>query len=173
MTSPTGPDALLDRVYEELRAIARARLSAERQGHTLQATALVHEAWLRVAGSDRPIADEAHLLRAAATAMRRILVEHARARGRAKRDRGAARVPVSVVDLASRADPAEILSVDEAVRRLEERDARLAELVQLRFYAGLTEEQAARALGVSARTARRDWAVARAWLHRELGGRHP
>ena len=155
----------------ELRAIAGGRMSGERPDHTLQATALVHEAWLRLAGDQAGLdfQNRAHFLKAAAEAMRRILIEHARKRGREKRGGSARRVPLTAVEVASQADSGEILSVDEALRRLEGQDERMAEIVKLRFFAGLSEQETAAALGLSDRTVRREWVLARAWLARELG----
>ena len=170
MGKPVDAEALLPLVYEKLRAIAAHRMAGERKDHTLQATALVHEAYLKlVDGAELDWSGKAHFYAAAAQAMRRILVDHARARGRRKRGGRRGKVPLDAVDLAVHDDPAEILSVDEAVRRLEKRDRRLAEVVHLRFFAGLSEEETAGALGVSARTVRRDWVLARAWLQREIG----
>ncbi len=167
----SAAEEVLRRVYDELRSIAGKRLSAERPDHTLQATALVHEVWLRLAGDAPGIGFEsrAHFFRAAAAAMRRILIEHARKRGREKRGGGARRVPLSAIDLACQQDSASILSVDEAIRRLEEQDERMAEIVKLRFFAGLSEEETAETLSLSDRTVRREWVLARAWLQRELG----
>ena len=163
-------EALLPLVYEQLRAIAQRNMQGERAEHTLQATALVHEAYLRLTGDD-DIAWEnrAHFFGAAARAMQRILVEHARARGRDKRLGGRQRQPLSVVDLAVDPDLEQVLAVQTAVERLEALDPRLAEIVRLRFYAGLGVEETAKALGLSERTVRRDWTLARAWLIRELG----
>lgn len=165
-------DRLLELVYDQLWQIARQRMKGERVEHTLQATALVHEAYLRLVGTPNlGWANRAHFFSAAAEAMRRILIEHARSRGRVKRGGagGRAKLPLSVVDLAVESDLEEILSVDEAVRRLEETDAELCQVVRLRFYAGLSEEETAQALGVSDRTIRRQWTLAKAWLRRELG----
>jgi RNA polymerase sigma factor (TIGR02999 family) len=167
--SPVRMDRLLPLVYEELRAIAKRRMAGERPGHTLGATALVHEAYLRLLGSERVSwRDQGHFFGAAAEAMRRILIDHARTRGREKRGGGRRAIPLDVLDLAAREDPEEILSLDEAVRRLEEQDARMASIVKLRFFAGLSEEETASALGVAARTVRREWALARAFLQREI-----
>jgi RNA polymerase sigma factor (TIGR02999 family) len=162
-------EMLLPLVYERLREIARVRLRSERPDHTLSATALVHEAWLRLAGRD-PVdwPTKARFYAAAAAAMRRILIDHARGRGRIKRGGGRGRLPLDVVELATKRDPAEILAVDDAVDRLEERDPMLAEVVKLRFFAGLSEEETAWVLERSARSVRRDWALARAWLQREF-----
>lgn len=164
-------DKLLPLVYEQLRAIATQRMAQERAGHTLQATALVHEAYLRLVGGQQvPWMNRAHFYLAAAEAMRRILIEHARKRGRLKRGGDRRRVPVSVADLAAEQDSEEILAVDEAVRRLEETDAQAGKVVRLRFFAGLSVDETARALDLSPRTIAREWAYARAWLHDALKG---
>lgn len=165
-----APAELLDLVYAQLRRIAAARMAGERAGHTLQATALVHEAYVRLLGKEG--ADwqgRAHFFRAAAEAMRKILIDHARARGALKRGGGRAALSVgSVADLAAQDDPAGILALDDAMDRLGRVDAQAAAVVRLRFYAGLDEEAAAAALGISPRTARRDWAFARGWLRTAL-----
>ncbi len=170
-SGPPGSDALLEAVYEQLRAVAQERLKAENAGHTLQATALVHEAFLRI-GRDRQVAfqNRAHFYATAAEAMRRILIDHARAKGSLKRGGNASRAPLSVVDLASESDPAEVLALDEALARLEKAEPDAAAVVRLRFYAGLSGEEAAEALGISARQVDRVWAYARAWLLREMSG---
>ena len=169
---PQAADALLPLVYDQLRELARHRMAEERAGHTLQATALVHEAYLRLVG-DRPAgwAGRAHFFHAAAEAMRRILIEHARGRGRVKRGGGAERqrVPLSVIDLAAENDSGEILDLDDAVCRLEQQSPDVAAVVRLRFYAGLTIEETAEALGISPQSVKRDWAYARAWLFHQLG----
>jgi RNA polymerase sigma factor (TIGR02999 family) len=177
---PGSPSAseLLELVYQHLRAVAQRQMQGERAGHTLQATALVHEAYVRLLGAEaasgqKRWAGRGQFYFAAAEAMRRILVEHARARGRARR--GGDRGRVSLADLANVADLAredgeeEIVAFDGAVRRLEEHDARMADVVRLRFFAGLSVEQTALALGVSERTVNNEWTYARAWLARELG----
>jgi RNA polymerase sigma factor (TIGR02999 family) len=158
-------DRLLPLVYDELRVIARARLKQERQGHSLQATALVHEAYIRMLAGDGPSwNDRLHFFRAAAEAMRRILIDHARKRGRIKR--GGSRVQVTLGDVAAGAGmPLEdLLALDDAIQRLEGQDPRMAEIVRLRFFAGLSVEETGKALEVSERTVKREWAVARAWL---------
>jgi RNA polymerase sigma factor (TIGR02999 family) len=162
-------EELIPVVYPELRRIAGRYLRRERVGHTLQPTALVHEAYLRLVGKE-PLAwsSKAHFYAAAAEAMRRILLDHARARDAEKRGGKRLRLALGVVDLATREDPAEILAVDEALSRLEKQDAHMAAIVKLRFYAGLSEEEASQALGVSPRTLRREWTMARAFLQREL-----
>ena len=166
-------DRLLALVYDQLRKVAQQRMNAERPDHSLEATALVHEAYLRLAGDqDAQWVNRAHFFKAAGEAMRRILIEHARARGCVKRggDQRGKRLPLKVLDLATEADLDEILSVDDAVRRLEEQDPDLAQIVRLRFYAGLSEDETARCLGVSDRTVRRDWTLARAWLKSAVEG---
>jgi len=158
-------DRLLPLVYDELRALARARLRAERPGHTLQATALVHEAYLRLVGEESPPwGGRAHFFHAAAEAMRRILIEHARSRGRVKRGGGRVRVDLEDDHVAEWPDPDELLAVDEAIRRLEEVDGRAADVVRLRYFAGLSVEETAGALQLSERTVMREWAYAKAWL---------
>ena len=146
-------------------------MGRERTAHTLQATALVHEAWLRLerAGVDPTRVERAHFFFAAARAMREILIDHARARGRKKRGGDRRRIGLSRLDLAADEEPANLLAVDEAITRLEEVDARAAEIVRLRFFAGLEFAQIAELLGCSVRTVMRDWAWARAWLYDQLG----
>ena len=162
-------ETLLPLVYEQLRAIAQARMAGERDGHTLQATALVHEAYLRlVGGEDVAWESRAHFFAAAAQAMRRILIDHARKRGSAKRGGGRASVPMSVVDLAVESDPAQILALDEALTTLEADDPRAAEVVKLRFFGGLSAEETAELMGLSLRTVMREWAFARARLFEAL-----
>ena len=167
-------DELLPLVYEQLRAIAQQRMSGESPGHTLQATALVHEAYARLIGRADPGWDgRGHFYAAAAEAMRRILIEHARAAGRARRGGPPGqrrRVPLGVVDLAAEENSEEILSLDETFRRLESRAPEMADVVRLRFYAGLTLDETARALGASVATVKRRWAWARAWMYREMFG---
>jgi RNA polymerase sigma factor (TIGR02999 family) len=163
-------ERLLPVVYDELRALAGARLRHERSDHSLQATALVHEAYIRLVGWDQqPWSNRAHFYRAAAEAMRRILIEHARGRRRAKRGGGRVRVDLDEVNPATFRDPTDVLAVDEAIRRLSEQDPRAAEIVRLRFFAGLSIEETAEALDLSARTVHREWKFARAWLFRALG----
>jgi len=161
---------VLPLVYAELRELARRRMASQPPEHTLQATALVHEAYLKlVGGSDVRWADRSHFYFAAAEAMRQILVDSARGRARLKRGGGRARSPLSVADLAAEQDPDQILAVDEALCRLEAQWPDAAAVVRLRFYAGLSVEETARALDVSERTVHREWTYARAWLARELG----
>jgi RNA polymerase sigma factor (TIGR02999 family) len=162
---------LLPLVYDQLRALAQQRMMQERPGHTLQATALVHEAFLKLVGPRAiPWAGQAHFYAAAAEAMRQILVDHARSRHREKRGGKGRRVLLNVLDLADTENSDEILALDEAFCRLEQQEPALGEVVRLRFFAGLSVDQTAESLGVSPRTVDRRWKFARAWLFREL---HP
>jgi RNA polymerase sigma factor (TIGR02999 family) len=172
---PIAARELLPLVYDQLRALAARKMAAERPGHTLQPTALVHEAYLRLVGEGHEHWDgRAHFYVAAAEAMRRILIESARGKGRLKRGGDWRRLTLDSVDLAGRELPVEeIMSVDEAICRLEKRDERMAGIVRLRFFAGLGTAEIAALLGVTDRTVRRDWAVARAWLYRDLARRDP
>ena len=163
-------DALMPMVYDELRAIARRRLSHERQGHTLNTTALVHEAYLKLIRLDRiQWESRAHFLAIAAQAMRNILVSHARGRKRVKRGGGAPHVPLDeAVDLQA-VDATRILALDDALERLAALNPRHARVVEYRFFGGMTLEETAIALGVSTATVKRDWSLLRLWLGRELG----
>jgi RNA polymerase sigma factor (TIGR02999 family) len=159
-------------VYDELRKLAAARLSHEPGTQTLQPTALVHEAWLRLARSPRTSwQNRAHFFAAAAETMRRILIDRARKKHSRKRFAGTERIDLDKVDLAVDADDESLLIVSEAVQKLEAHDSQSAELVRLRFYLGLDYKEAAEILGISERTAKRCWTYARAWLFRELS--HP
>lgn len=161
--------AILPLVYEELRKLAAHRMGEERTDHTLQATALVHEAYLRLMGGQEvKWANRAHFFAAAAEAMRRILIEHARAKGGPKRGGGLSRIPLDVVDLATMDDPAQILALEEAVSRLEREDPEAAQIVRLRFYAGLSIDETAAALNISPRTVDREWTFARTFLFKIL-----
>ena len=163
-------DRLIPLVYEELRAMARAALGRERPGHSLQATDIVHESYMRlVATSDRSWEGRRHFFFAAAEAMRRVLIEHARARTRVKRGGRRVRVDLSSVDLAADHDLETVVALDDAICRLEKEDTQAAEVVRLRFYAGLNVEETAEAMQISERTVKRDWAYARAWLFNALG----
>lgn len=156
---------LFQQVYEQLRAVAQERLRGERRDHTLQATALVHEAWIRLAGGETvQWGGRAQFFAAAVEAMRRILIDHARKKGAAKRGGGRPRELSSVLDLASDEKIGDAIVLDDLILRLEKEDARAAQVVRLRFYAGLSLEEAADVLGVSIGTIKNDWAYARAWL---------
>ena len=164
-------DSLIPLVYEELRSVARRQLRREQAGHTLDTTAVIHEAYLRLSEQRRaPWGDRVHFLAVASLAMRRVLVDHARRRRAEKRGGTAVRVPLSdamiLVDLDARAD--ELLALDQALDRLARLEPRLARVVECRFFSGLTEEETAEVLGVTARTVRRDWVKARGWLFAEV-----
>ena len=174
---PTAARDLLPLVYDELRKLAAARMAAESPGHTLQATALVHEAYLRLvsgggpAGGDDPHWNgRGHFFAAAAEAMRRILVESARQKGRSKRGGEFNRVALDAADPAAGPEPDEILRIDEAISQLAVHDPVAAKLVSLRYFAGLTVEDAAAAAGVPRSTAYEHWAYAKAWVHRAVRG---
>jgi RNA polymerase sigma factor (TIGR02999 family) len=198
---PAAAAQLLPLVYDELRKLAAAKLAHEKPGQTLQATALVHEAYLRLVGggevrgqksevsnqklnesTNRPTSDvlsqtsgasfhsRGHFFAAAAEAMRRILVENARRKGNLKHGGGRQRVQLDGIELAVDMPLTDLLALDEALTALAEKDPQTAKLVQLHCFAGLTIEQSAVVLGVPVRTAYRDWAFARAWLHRQLRG---
>ena len=161
-------DALLTLVYAELRQLARAKMAREQPGHTLQATALVHEAWLRL--GDQSFENRVHYFAAAAEAMRRILIERARRKRSLKHGAGVAHVDAEEVEIAAHVGKEdELLAIDDALDALATHDTRTAELVKLRYFAGLTMEEAAEVLGISVRTATRDWMYARAWLFRKIG----
>jgi RNA polymerase sigma factor (TIGR02999 family) len=169
---PRAAQKLLPLVYEELRKLAAHKLARERPGQTLQATALVHEAWIRIAGPDQQTWNgRGHFFGAAAEAMRRILIDNARRKLAIRNGGGLARVDADGTDVeiaAPEGKEDELLAVHEAIDRLVVRNPRQAELVKLRYFAGLTIEEAAEALGMSTGTAKRDWAYARAWLFREI-----
>jgi len=162
-------EQLLPVIYDELRKIAAYKMAGEAPGHTLQATALVHEAWLRLAGSEQQNwANRAHFFSAAAEAMRRILVEHARRKQSLKRGGGAERQELDESFLVLSAPPDELLAVNEALDKLAREDKTAAELVKLRYFVGMTMQESASALGLAPRTAERLWTYARAWLRREI-----
>ena len=162
-------EELLPQVYTELRRLAAWRLAQERPGQTLQATALVHEAYLRLVGQEDPRwQGRRHFFAAAAEAMRRILVESARRKNRLKHGGQLERVAIEDVDLPSPIPDDELLALDEVLQHLETAHPQAAELVKLCFFAGLTQAQAAQELGVSVSTVERTWAFARAWLYREI-----
>ena len=166
---PHAANELLPLVYDELRKLAAQKMKRESPGQTLQATALVHEAWLRLGGDEQPAWDNrGHFFAAAAEAMRRILIDNARRKKALRHGGGAQRVNLDALELAASLDDEQLLALNEAMEQFAAHDARKAELVKLRFFAGLTNEQAARVLGVSEPTAKRDWAYARAWLYRKI-----
>ena len=162
-------DELLALVYTELRRTAAQKMARETVGHTLQPTALVHEAWLRLGGDEQPQwQNRAHFFGAAAEAMRRILIEHARHRRALRHGGGQERVNVDEMNLTAQADDDQLLAVHDHLDQLAALDARKAELVKLRYFAGLNIEEAAQVLGISVPTANRWWAFARAWLYRAM-----
>ncbi len=168
-SNPASAPELLSQVYAQLRALAQSYLRAERREHTLQATAVVHEAYIRLVGSghvkwDSPI----QFFTAAAEAMRRVLIDHARARGRIKRGGGRKRVELMDIPASPLQDADSLLALDEAIQRLAAREPAMAEVVRLRFFVGLEIEETARVLGVSAPTVKRRWQWARTWLYREI-----
>jgi RNA polymerase sigma factor (TIGR02999 family) len=167
-------EQLLPLVYEELRRLATTKLGQEKAGQTLQATALVHEAYVRLVGSEKAQHwnSRGHFFSAAAEAMRRILVEAARRKQREKHGGKHRRIELSEVRLGVDSPPDELLEIDEHLSRLAAVDSQAAEIVKLHCFAGLMIEQAAELLGISARTAYRDWAYARGWLYREMEKRH-
>ena len=167
---PTAAGQLLPLAYEELRKLAAARMVNEAAGHTLQPTALVHEVWLRLAGHDAQtqFANRAHFFAAAAEAMRRILIERARRKGAGKRGGDWQRIDLDTVEIAAEADDDTLLLVNAALEKLAREDANAAEIAKLRFFGGLTLEEAAQVLGVTKRTADRYWAFARVWLFDEI-----
>ena len=166
---PQAADKLLPLVYEELRKLATHRMANEAAGQTLQPTALVHEAWLRLVGNQTPkFANRAHFFAAAAESMRRILIDRARRKRAYRHGGGQQRVDLEHVDLASAADDDQVLAVNDAIDKLAAQSKPEAELVKLRYFVGMTLEEAADALGISARTADNYWAHARAWLFHEL-----
>ena len=166
---PDAAKQLLPLVYEELRQLAARKLGVETPGQTLQPTALVHEAYLRVAGGQK-FEGRGHFFAAAAEAMRRILVDNARRKKAVKHGGELRRVELDGLDVPIRTPPEEVLALDEALTRLAAEDPEAAQVVQLHFFAGLSIEQAAAALGVSRATAYRDWSFARAWLRCAIGG---
>jgi len=163
--------ALYEAVYAELRRVAAASMRREAPGHTLQPTALVHEAFLRLTPGESGWENRRHFFSAAAEAMRRILVDHARHRLAQKRGAGAERVTLSGVDLPAGTEGVDVLQIDEALQQLGAERPRLAELVTLRYFAGMSIEETAQALEISPATAKRDWAFARAWLQDRIDSR--
>ena len=165
-------DELAETIYQELRALARMRLAGQNAGHTLQPSALVNEAWMKLRGQFGTSGPTPVFFKTAAEAMRRILIDHARSKRRLKRGGGAKRDGREVADLAAdlydAADFDRVLDLNEALSRLEALDGESASVVKLRFFAGLSVEEAAAALGISERTVKRDWLFARTWLAKEL-----
>jgi RNA polymerase sigma factor (TIGR02999 family) len=166
---------LLPLVYGELRTLAAARLAAEKPGQTLQATALVHEVYLRLIGSDpaKPWAGRGQFFAAAAEAMRRIVIDRARSRNSLRRGGGRRRVPIDDLDLAAPEPDEQAMALDEALTRFQTIDPLKAELVKLRYFAGLTTAEVADVLGISVASADRYWAYARSWLHAEVKAADP
>jgi RNA polymerase sigma factor (TIGR02999 family) len=164
-------EELLPLVYNELRQLAAARMNHETAGQTLQATALVHEAWLRMVGdSNRTWQNRAHFFGAAAEAMRRILVENARRKSRLKRGGGQIRLDIDDLDLAATSPDDKVLLMDEALEHLRTQDPEKARIVVMKFFGGLTNQEVAENLGVTERTVERQWAYAKAWLFQQVRG---
>jgi RNA polymerase sigma factor (TIGR02999 family) len=172
---PQAADQLLPLVYNELRRLAAAKLAHEKPGQTLQATALVHEAYLRLVphGATASWQNNRHFLAAAAEAMRRILIERARQKAALKRGANAQRQPLDDLEIEAEQDSEELLALSDALDRLAAADPQAAEIVKLRYFAGLTMEQAAEALGISERTAYYAWEYARSWLRQDLRNESP
>jgi RNA polymerase sigma-70 factor, ECF subfamily len=167
--NPEAGPKLIPLVYDELRRLADGYMRRERTGHTLQATALVHEAYLKLLGQHSvDWQNRAHFFGIAAQVMRRVLIDHARRHVRDKRGGGKEAVPLDEALVFSPERSSEFLELDSALERLAERDARLAKIVELRFFGGLTVEETAEVVGISPKTVKRDWTVAKAWLHGEL-----
>jgi RNA polymerase sigma factor (TIGR02999 family) len=162
-------DQLLPLVYKELKRIAGGQLSHERPDHTLQATALVHEAYLKLVDQrDVNWQNRAHFFGVAAQAMRRIMLDYAKSKKRGKRGGGLRKVSLDVDLIISEDRAGDLLDIDEALTRLEQLDPRQGKVVELRFFCGLSVEETAEVMGISAPTVKREWALAKAWLHREL-----
>ena len=166
---PEAASQLIPLVYGELHRLARNQMRHERSDHTLQATALVHEAYLRLVNQrERTWQNRAHFIGVAAQVMRRILVDYARARRTTKREGLLQRVPLEEPLLFTEEQSDELVALNEAIERLTQIDARQSRVVELRFFGGLTVDETAEALGMSSKTVKRDWSVARAWLYREV-----
>jgi RNA polymerase sigma factor (TIGR02999 family) len=172
---PHAAEQLLPLVYDELRKLAAQKLAQEKPGQTLEATALVHEAYLRLVGNGADVHwnSRGHFFAAAAEAMRRILIDQARRKRRLKHGDGLHQVPLEDLKLAVALPVDDLLALDEAITALAAQDANVGRLVELHCFAGLSVEQAAEVLGLPARTAYRDWAFARAWLFRAIQGAEP
>ena len=170
--NPQASSALFAMLYHELRRMARSHLRRENPGHTLSATGLAHEAWFRMAEQTRTQwRNRSHFLAVSSTMMRRILVNHELARRAEKRDAELVPVTISALEQIGAAPDRDLVAVHEALLAFEDVDARAAKVVELRFFGGLENEEVAEVLAVSLATVKRDWAVARAWLHRELATR--
>lgn len=161
-------DELAALIYPQLRRIAQAHMRRERADHTLQPTALIHEAYLRLAGKDVDWQNRAHFFAVAAQVMRQVLVDYARQHRAEKRGGILQKVDIDDVQLGTGEPWGKMLALDQALSRLSQWDARLSRVVELRFFGGLTEEEAAQVTGTSVRTVKRDWSLARAWLHTEI-----
>ena len=171
---PTAADELLPLVYQELRKLAAHKMAGQAPGHTLQPTALVHEAWLRLAGNEPGrFAGRAHFFAAAAEAMRHILIDSARRKRALRHGGGQARVDIQSLEIAALANDDELLAVHDVLNKLAAEAPQKAELVKLRYFVGMTFEEAAEALGISVATAKRHWAYARAWLYEEIQANKP
>jgi RNA polymerase sigma factor (TIGR02999 family) len=172
---PHAAEHLLPLVYDDLRRLAAQKLAKEKPGQTLEATALVHEAYLRLVDPDKALhwSSRGHFFAAAASAMRRILVDNARHKRSRKQGGSLKRRQLDAVEIATPEIPEDLLALDEALTKLAARDKTAADLVHLRFFAGLPLTEAAQLLGISSRTADRLWAYARAWLHQEIHGEAP
>ena len=164
-------DELLPLVYSELRKLAAARMANEAAGHTLQPTALVHEAWLKLVGNENPgFKNRAHFFAAASEAMRRILIDKARRKHAQRRGSGVPNVNLDDVEIASPAGDEQLLAVNDALDKLALENKLQAELVKLRYFVGMTNEESAEILGITPRAAKYCWTHARAWLYREISG---
>src|ERR1035437_462512 len=171
---PKAGDELLPLLYQELRRLAAHKMAGQAPGHTLQPTALVHEAWLRLAGNEPGrFAGRAHFYAAAAEAMRHILIDSARRKSASRHGGGRVRVDIEEVEMASLTDGDELLAVHDVLDKLAAEDPQKAELTKLRYFVGLTFEEAAEVLGISVATAKRHWAYARAWLYEEIQASKP
>jgi len=169
---PHAAEHLLPLIYDELRKLAAQKLASEKPGQTLQATALVHEAYVRLVDREKTQHwdGRGHFFAAAAEAMRRILVENARHKGRIKHGGQLERIEIEITNLPTRMPPEELIALDEALEQLQQEDPIKSKLVTLRFFGGMTIEQAAEVLGISRVTAHRYWTYARAWLHQQVSG---
>lgn len=168
-SEPGARDRLVPLLYQELRHLAQHYMRGERSGHTLQTTALVNEMYLRLVGLDRmQWRDRTHFMAMAATLMRRVLVDYARSAGRDKRGAGITVTSLDGHDVAAPGSAVDVIALDEALTRLAALDARQSQVVELRFFGGLSVEETAEALAVSPGTVKREWAMAKAWLHQQL-----